>query len=240
MKKITISLVVFAIAVVTTSPADAQQDIHYQDPETFNSRSFFFLLGYTQGPHFNNYVNWANQYYRDSHWSSDSMSDFDGGFSFSAGFRSRFSRHFAFEFDFAFHSMRIKKAYYNSFTKELVGTQDLQMNVAIFTGSVPLIFEFYNYQPVVPFIAAGISIFSLRLDHTIMWGQRHIKTALAGNCAVGLEIKITRKFWAQLRGDWTLGKIKMPVTQIFRGQPDSFNLNLSTAMIQAGILYDFQ
>jgi hypothetical protein len=239
MKKITTLLVVFIIAVMTVRPIDAQQETHYQDPGNINSRSFFFLLGYTQGPYFNDYVNWANQYYRDNFWSSDSMSDFEGGLSFSAGFRSRFSRHFAFEFDFAFHSMKTKKAFYNNITGVLIGAQDLRMNVAIFTGSVPLIFEFYDQQPLVPFIAAGVSIFSIRLDHTIMWGERHIKTALAGNFAVGCEIKITRKFCTPIRVDWTLGKIKMPVTQI-QGQPNSFNLNLNVTQIQVGILYDFQ
>jgi hypothetical protein len=235
MKEVIISLAVFIIVLTISVSAIAQQEISYQDTETFSEKSFYFLMGYTQGPYFDDYVDWINQYYRDNFTSNDIMNDFDGGFSFSAGFRNRFTRYFAFDFDFAFHSMRIKKTYYGT----QVGFQDLQMNVAIFTGSVPIILEFYDNQLLVPFIAAGISIFSLRLDHTINWGERHIKTAIAGNFSIGCEIKLTQKLYADLRADWTLGKVKMPVTQIV-GQPDNFNLSLDTTQLQIGILYGFR
>ena len=237
-KNITI-LTVFIMVLLISLPAIAQQEIRYQDTETFSKKSFYFLLGYTQGPYFDDYVDWINQYYRDNYSSNETMEDFNGGFSFSAGFRNRFTRYFAFDFDFAFHSMRVKKTYYRSYDGARVGYQNLQMNVAIFTGSVPIILEFYDNQPLVPFIAAGISIFSLRLDHTIQWSERHIKTAIAGNFSIGCEVKLTQKLYADVRADWTLGEVNMPVTQII-GQPDNFDLSLSTTQLQIGILYGFQ
>jgi hypothetical protein len=103
-----------------------------------------------------------------------------------------------------------------------------------------LIFQFTEQQRVIPFIAAGGTVFPLRLDHQLTtWGRRLTKTALAGNFSFGLESKVHGKMTATARFDRTFGKAKMPVSHPDYA-PEKFDIDLSTTQIQAGILYSFQ
>ena len=116
---------------------------------------------------------------------------------------------------------------------------ELELNIVAISASVPVIFQFSKNQKIVPFIAAGVSIYPMRLDHAVDYWIRHTKTALAGNFGVGLDTKIMSKTWVTFRGDWTYGKVNMPVSQVIGG-PDHFELDLNTTQIHAGIMHTFR
>jgi hypothetical protein len=104
-------LAAFSI-ILTTPSAWTQTRNLYRQPGEYNESSFFILLGYLDGPHFDEFVNWANKYYSENYNSTDSIGDFKGTVDFSLGLRVRFSRHFAFEVDFMTAVNRIHKTFY--------------------------------------------------------------------------------------------------------------------------------
>jgi len=218
-------------------PACPQVAGEYRQPSNLNRNSFFVLLGYTRGPYFDEFVNWANNYYAQEIGSTDSIGNFKGGVDFSLGLRVRFSRHFALEFDFLTYTTKIKQTFHSSQVGPI--SQNLELNVASMTASGLVLFQFNNTQRIVPFVGTGLSAFPIRLDHRIDFWERHTKTALAGNLTAGIEVKLLGKAWGTIRGDWTLGKTTMTVAHPF-GQPDRFELNLTTAQIQAGVIYTIQ
>ena len=228
MKNISVLLAAFILLFTALSPAWSQGHSRYRSPESFYTNSMFLLLGYSQGPSFEEYVKWVNNYYFEEYGSIDSMSDFSGSFDFSIGLRIRLSRYFASEFDFLTYSMKTSKNFTNSYGGEYPHT--LELNVAIISASMMILFDFSdgrNSQLVVPFVASGVSVFPLRLDHRITYTVRHTTTSLAANFAAGFDIQITPKLWASLRGDWTLGKANIEVAQIdSSNQPSSFELDL--------------
>jgi hypothetical protein len=232
-------LAAFSI-ILTTPSAWTQTRNLYRQPGEYNESSFFILLGYLDGPHFDEFVNWANKYYSENYNSTDSIGDFKGTVDFSLGLRVRFSRHFAFEVDFMTATKRISRI----FNGQVGGTvyhipHELELNVVAISASVPVILQFSKNQRIVPFLAAGVSVFPMRLDHAIDYWIRHTKTALAGNFGIGLDTRIMSKTWITLRGDWTYGKANMPVSQVY-GTPDHFELDLNTTQIHAGVMHTFR
>lgn len=240
MKKTNVVFVILLLLFIAVKPSQSQIHNGYRYPDNFERNSFFLLLGYTNGPHFDDFVDWANSYYSENIGSNDSISNFDGGFDFSIGLRIRFSRHFASEFDFLTYTLNIKEQFKGTgiYVNESV-SHSLELNVAIISGAILVLFDFTNNQRMVPFIATGLSVFPLRLDHTIgLWTRRHTMTALTVNFSTGLDVSISSNIWATVRCDWTIGKANMPISQILY-QPDSFSMDLSTTQIQAGIMYGF-
>jgi len=231
---------IILIIVMMISPAWSQNRNAFRQPGTYDESSFFILLGYLQGPHFEEFADWANEFYSENYNSTDSIGDFKGTVDFSLGLRVRFSRHFALEVDFLTATKRISKIFngYDSTTVYQI-PHELELNVVAISASVPVIFQFSQNQRIVPFLAAGISIFPMRLDHTIVYTLRHTKTALAGNFGIGLDTKIMPKTWVTLRGDWTYGKTNMPVSQA-TGGPDHFELDLNTTQFHIGVLHTFR
>jgi len=215
-------LVILLLLFIAVEPSRSQAQSRYNYPSNFERNSFFFLVGYTNGPYFDDFTDWANDYYHETYESNDSIGNFSGGFDFSIGLRIRFSRHFASEFDFLTYTMNIRKQFKGTgiHVNESV-SHDLELNVAII-----------------------LSVFPLRLDHRIDFRERHTKTALTVNFSAGLDVSITSKLWTTIRCDWTLGKANMPVSQIQYESgslsPASFSMDLSTTQIQAGIMYGFQ
>lgn len=220
-----------------STPAFSQARGGYGRPSEGSQNSLFLLMGYTRGPYFDDFVNWANKYYAEEIGSTDSISNFKGGFDFSIGLRTRVSRQFALEFDFLTYVTKIQQVFRGQQGQTI--SQTLELNVAVMTVSGLVLFQFYDTQRIVPFVGTGISVFPVRLDQRIDFWERHTKTALAGNLAAGLEAKLYGKVWGTLRGDWTLGKTSLPVSYPY-GQPDHFELNLTTAQLQAGVIYSFQ
>jgi len=238
-------LVILLLLFIAVEPSRSQAQSRYNYPSNFERNSFFFLVGYTNGPYFDDFTDWANDYYHETYESNDSIGNFSGGFDFSIGLRIRFSRHFASEFDFLTYTMNIRKQFKGTgiHVNESV-SHDLELNVAIISGAVLVLFDFTDNQHFVPFIGTGLSVFPLRLDHRIDFRERHTKTALTVNFSAGLDVSITSKLWTTIRCDWTLGKANMPVSQIQYESgslsPASFSMDLSTTQIQAGIMYGFQ
>ncbi len=238
MRKGRLLLIILTIWFITLSSAQAQRHSRYRSVERYDRNSVFILLGYSSGPSFEDFVDWANDYYGNLNGfnSSDSIKDFTGAVDFSAGLRVRFSRFIASEFDFTTYTLRTKQNFFG--TSNDIITHDLELNVMIISASVMVLFDFVENQRFLPFIASGVSVFPIRLDHRIDFWDRHTKTALAVNFAVGLDTQISSKYWASLRADWTLGKTQMPVSPIY-GQPYRFELDLSTSQLHAGVLYGF-
>jgi hypothetical protein len=229
--------IIICLIAALTPAAFGQLSRGYKKSRNYDEQSFFILAGYCQGPHFSKFVDWANAHYADEFGSTDRMKDFGGALDFAVGIRQRFSSYFGLEFDFSFHSSTIKKQFngYDGGTP-FSQTQHLDLDVNQITVSPLILFDFSEKQPIVPFVAAGVSIFSMRLDHAIDYYVRHTKVALASNFSVGAETRITGKLWGDIRGDWTIGSADMPVSQIY-GQPENFNMNLNTAQIHFGIIY---
>lgn len=219
------------IIIMWAALAHCQTRYGYGRVQDYSTRSMFILLGYSSGPHFSKFVDWANDYYSQYFSSTDKIKDFNGGLDFSAGLRNRFSHNFAVEFDFGIHSTSIKK--------QLNGGQALKLdlNVAQFTVSPIIIFDFSDRQLVIPFVGAGISVYSMRLDHSIDYNYLHTKVALASNFMLGIDAKIKGKLWGDIRGDWTIGSAKMPISFI-SNQPESFTMSLNSAQFHIGIVYD--
>jgi len=216
----------------------------YSEPFKYDRSSFFVMVGYLDGPNFSDYVDWANQYYADTYGSTDKMHDFKSTFCFSVGLRTRFSQYFAFEVDFLTSAKKSKEVFYSA-DGNYNYPITLDLNVGAITASVPILFQFSRNQRVVPFIAAGATVFPFGLDHTAsttsyIYTDRLTKTALAFNFSLGAETKISRKMWLTARIDRTLGKASMPVNQMISSEPDNFDIDLSTTQIQCGIMYSFQ
>ena len=236
MKRVKLVLIL-SVIILTCLPAYGQI---FTAPDYYEHNLFFMTGGAMIGPKFDSFVNWANQFYPDQFGSPERISDFGNTFDFSVGMRTRFAYHFAFEIDFSTSLKKTRKSF--DVGGGQVISQELELNTAIVTASVPVIFQFTNRQPIVPFVAAGVSIFPIRLDHyisTLGW-RRYTKTALGANFSVGIDSKIRGRFWLTARGDWTYGNTNMEVTQGFPGEPDHFSLDLNTTTIQAGVMYAFQ
>jgi len=237
MTKSTTALTAAAV-LISVVAGYCQRGGYLNRPESYSRRSFYVLAGWTGGPHFTKFVEWANTYYETTFLTDDRIDDFGGGLSFCAGLSHRFARHLALDFDFALHSVSTSKLYINHNPAIPISdqAQELDMNVAEFSASLPVIFQFSPNQPLVPFLAIGISAFSIRLDHAIDYNIRHTKVALAAGFSAGTQIRLDNRLSLNARGRWTAGKTTMPVSAIY-GQPDRFQLNLATSQFLIGILY---
>jgi hypothetical protein len=210
----------------------AQGSGRFGRPFDYDKSSAYMLIGYIGGPSFEEYVDWANNAYEDLYGSPEKLDDFGGAVCFTIGLRSRFSRYFALEVDFLTSTKKAEVSY--SIPNEPPIPQELDLTIGAISFSIPIIFQFSNQQLIVPFVAAGVTVFPLRLDHRPF---RHTKTVLAGNFAAGLESQIASRWWLSARIDWTFGKANMPVTQTFQPPSyDKYEMDLSTTQIQLGVL----
>lgn len=232
MNKKLINTLVLMIITLSVIPAYSQI---FTAPEYYERNMFFVMGGVLHGPKFDEFTDWANQYYTQL-GATEKIKDFGNTFGFSIGLRTRFAYHFALEVDFSTSTKTTKRGFT---TADGIIIQELELNVAEISASVPVIFQFSDRQRVVPFLAAGVAVFPIRLDQRIDFWERHTKTALAGNFSAGIDTKISGRLWATLRGDWTYGKTDLDVAHPING-PDHFELNLNTTQIQAGIMYAFQ
>ncbi len=230
-----ISVAVIALLFVLSTRTMAQQGSIYGESFHYEKSSFFLAIGWLNGPSFDDYVDWANQAYADEFGSTETMDDFGGSFCLSLGLRSRFSRYFAFEVDFLTSSKTRNQNF--SVSGEPPIPIEMDLTIGAISFSIPVIFQFSGNQPLIPFVAAGATVFPLRFDHRIGYTIRHTKTAVAGNFAAGLEYRIMPKWWITARADWTFGKANMPVSQV--NQPasdDHYDMDLSTTSFQIGIM----
>lgn len=211
----------------------------YDTSQDYANQSAFLMLGYVWGPHFSDFVDWANAYYANEFGSTDKIKDFKGGIDLGAGLRKRFSRNFGIEFRLGYHVCSTKKqfdGYYG--TQPFRQMQDLKLYTMKISAAPMILFDFVDKQPVVPFVSAGVTFFSMRLDHAIDYVVRHTKVALASNFSIGAQMPITPKIKGDIRGEWTIGSAQMPVSYI-NGQPDSFKMSLNTSQIHFGVIFGF-
>lgn len=236
MKKvIQISIAVITLLLILSPRANAQTGGIYGESFYYEKSSFFVTVGWLNGPTFKDYVNWANEAYAERFGSTETLDDFGGSFCLSLGLRSRFSRYFAFEVDFLTSSKNKKQSFSVSGQPPIPIEMDL--TIGAITFSLPVIFQFSSHQPIVPFVAAGATIFPLRFDHRIGYTIRHTKTAVAGNFAAGLDFRIIPRWWVTARADWTFGKANMPVSQTYDPPNDKhYEIDLSTTSFQIGIV----
>lgn len=235
-KNLKISAAVIVLLLVTMSSAYAQRgSIYGESAFYYDKSSFFITVGWLNGPSFKDYVDWANQAYAETFGSTEIMDDFGGSFCLTLGLRSRFSRYFAFEVDFMTSSKSTNQSFFNGDDSYI--PIEMDMTVGAISFSLPVIFQFSARQTVVPFVAAGATVFPLRLDHRIGYSIRHTKTALAGNFAAGLEYQIVPRWWITARADWTFGKANMPVSQVYEPlSDDNYELDLTTTCFHIGVM----
>ncbi len=212
----------------------------YNRSQEYENQSVFVLMGYVWGPHFSDFTDWANNHYSQEFGSTDKIKDFKGGIDIGAGLRKRFSRYFGLEFKVGYHTSSIKKRFdgYDG-ALPFSQTQNLNLDVMKIAVSPMILFDFYDKQTIVPFVSAGVTFFSMRLDHAIDYYVRHTKVALASNFSIGVETPLTRKIKGDIRGDWTIGSAQMPVSQLY-GQPESFKMSLNTSQIHFGVVFGLE
>lgn len=226
---ISVILSVFIMAPLARPQGRGQ----FGGPFYYDKSSAYLLIGYIQGPSFEDYIDWANEAYG-ALGATQTLDDFGGAIAVSIGLRSRFSRYFALEVDFLTSAKKTEVTY---ITNDGLVPQQLDLTIGAISFSLPIIFHFSNKQPVVPFVAAGATVFPLRLDHAVTWNIRHTKTAMAGNFAFGLESEIVTRWWLTARVDWTFGKANMPVTETYLPlSDDKYEIDLSTTQFQIGVL----
>lgn len=225
------------LIVFMASIAAAKDGSLYDTPANHYQSAAFFLVGYVSGPRFGEFVDWANEYYARTIHSADSINDFSATFGISAGLRYRLSRYFASELDFVSYSMTTKRLFLGTGDSAGVAIgQVLELNMAAISGSMLVLFDLTDKQPAIPFVRAGVSVFPIRLDHRILFWERHTQVAFALDLGAGLDVRILRKLFATVRGDWTFGSTKMSVAHP-QFEPDRFTLDLDTMQLKVGVVY---
>jgi opacity protein-like surface antigen len=197
MKKVMVLLLVTMIAMssVAQGRRGAQQ---------YGSEGVYLLLGGTFGPSFSNFVDYVNSV----DYPIKRLESFGGNASLALGYISRFHRNFGIDVGVSFYGLNSKGIFAdpNSTIPEARLNRRLEYKAAIFTGTLPVYLEFGPPQPVVPYVGAGISIFSMTLDDYFgNFASRDTRTAIGGHFQLGLGIKLSSRFWLDLRGRWHAG-----------------------------------
>jgi opacity protein-like surface antigen len=203
MKKI----LIIVLALLTAAPAFGQRRYDRRGPRT---DGFYFMLGSTSGPNFSDFYNYMDDTYGDP----GRFKEFGSNISLNIGYLNRIRRNFAVDVGFSVYSLNSKGTVTDNFA--IVNPQpriahELDYQCAIFTGTMPIIFEFQPRQSIVPYVGVGISIFAMRLDDyrdytqgtsTVSEAQRDTRTSVGGHFEAGICYKITSRIWLDLRGRW--------------------------------------
>jgi hypothetical protein len=230
-----IAFAVSTMFLLLSTTINAQSGGIYDDSFYYEKSGFFIGVGWLNGPTFEDYVNWANENYGGPSNSEGRLEDYGASFCLSIGLRSRFSRFFAFEVDFLTSSKKVNHTYTYASAEPL--PVELDLTIGAISFSVPVIFHFTRGQRVIPFVAAGATVFPLRLDHRITYTDRHTKTAFAGNFAAGMDFKLMPQWWITARADWTFGKTNMPVSRTISPlTDDKYEMDLTTTFFQIGVM----
>jgi opacity protein-like surface antigen len=229
MKKI---MIILMIAMIAT-PALAQHRRN-DNGGRYYSDGCYFLLGGTVGPTFSNFFNHLNNTYPTS-----KMKNFGSNVSFSIGYISRFHRNFAIDAGFTIYSLKSKGVFSDTggFSSVRIN-REIDYQTAIFTGTLPIYFEFSPTQPVVPYVGVGLSIYSMRLDDYFNSDAlRDSRTAVGGHFEAGLGIKLTPTIWLDLRGRWHGGSGHF---QTFENNFKDFTIKQNVSQYSLGVDYFFR
>jgi len=224
-------LIIFTLVLSAAVPALAQRRMNSGQ---YHSEGFYLLLGGTFGPSFSDFFNYISNTYPTS-----KLKDFGGNASFSLGYISRFHRNFAVDAGFTIYNMKSRGVFADTgvFSSHLID-REFDYQAAIFTGTIPIYFEFNPGQPVVPYIGIGISIFSMRLDdYYNSDAYRDSRVAVGGHFEAGLALKLTPRIWVDARGRWHGGSGHLAT---FEKNFGDFTIRQSVAQYGLGIDYFFR
>jgi opacity protein-like surface antigen len=229
------NLIIIVILTIMAVPALAQyRHAGSGDGGRYRSEGFYLLLGGTSGPTFSDFFNHIKQTYRTA-----DMKKFGGNVSFSLGYISRFRRNFAIDAGFSIYSLSSKGVFADTGAYSSIRiNREIDYQAAIFTGTMPIFFEFSPTQPVVPYIGVGISIFSMRLDdYKNNDALRDSRVAVGGHFEAGVAYKLTPNIWLDARGRWHGGSGHL---RTFENNLQDFSIRQSVAQYGIGVDYYFR
>jgi opacity protein-like surface antigen len=238
MKKILILIILFGLA----APSQAQNRQQHSRPHPGDG--FYILLGDTRGPSFSNFFDYLINTYHPP----KPLKEFKNNVSFNIGYISRFHRNFAIDIGFSIYALHSKGDFPNPNSTDPNDRfrHELDYQAAIFTGTLPILFEFSPTQPVIPYVGIGLSIYSMRLDHfrdsysggaIQSFAQRDTRTAVGGHFEVGIDVKITGRIWLDLRGRWHDGTGHLSTLE---DNFHDFSIKQNISQLSAGIDYFFR
>lgn len=236
-------LLILALIVMVASPVMAQRGPRRGSKP--KSGGFYIMLGGATGPSFSDFTDYVNNTYKPIlNNTQDKLKDFGSGFTLNIGYISRFHRNFAVDVGFSLYGLKSKGTIrnYNPDTSLTGVYHDLDYQVGIFTGTIPIIFDFAPRQRVVPYVGVGISIFAMRLDDFRDDGQftealRDTRTAVGGHFEAGLAFKVTRRIWIDARGRWHDGTGHLLTLEDLNRD---FTIKQSIAQYSLGVDYFFR
>ena len=196
MKRLTIILLVIMITV----PAVAQR----RESGHMGSSGVYLQVGGSLGPTFSDFTGYVNSHYQPV----KSLKDFGGNASLAFGYISRFYRNFGIDAGVSFYGLNSSGIFTdpNSAIPEARLSRRIEYKVALFTGTLPVYFEFSPAQKFVPYLGVGLSIFSMTLDDYFEGFISHdTRTAVGGHFQAGVGYKLAPKLWLDLRGRWHSG-----------------------------------
>jgi opacity protein-like surface antigen len=199
-------LFVISMVLLLLVPAYGQRRYEKRGPRT---DGFYVLLGAANGPTFSEFFDYLENTYQ----TSEGPKKFGSNIAVSIGYLNRLHRNFAIDVGFSVYSLNTKGGFANgnSAIPESRIVHELDYQSAIFTGTMPIIFEFQPKQPIVPYVGIGVSIFAMRLDdyrdataggivnHEAL---RDTRTAVGGHFEAGVYYKYSPRIWLDLRGRW--------------------------------------
>jgi opacity protein-like surface antigen len=233
MKKAMIILLIVLLA----SPALAQRV--RRGAGAYHSEGFYLLLGGTVGPTFSDFFDHLSRTYP-----SSKLKNFGGNASFSIGYISRFHRNFAIDAGFSIYSLKSRGAFSDTGAYSAVRIdREFDYQAAIFTGTLPIYFEFSPGQTIVPYVGVGISIFSMRLDDywsDVVSGSlafRDSRVAVGGHFEAGVGFKLTSKILLDARARWHSGNGRLAT---FENGGNDFSIKQNVAQYGLGVDYFFR
>ncbi len=228
-----IRIMIILLVTMLSIPAEAQQG---RDRGNTRSDAVYLQVGGSFGPKFSDFTGYVNSHYQPV----KSLKNFGGNASLAFGYISRFHRNFGIDAGVSFYGLNSSGIFTdpNSAIPEARLSRRIEYKAALFTGTLPVYFEFSPAQKIVPYLGVGLSIFSMTLDDYFEGFISHdTRTAVGGHFQAGLGYKITPKLWMDLRGRWHGGNGHLATLEDnFR----DFKVNQSVSQYSLGVDYFFR
>lgn len=244
MKKM---MVVF-LAILCAATASAQRRERRERGERTLTEGFYVNLGAADGPTFASFIDYVNSYYGQRYFNTtDRLDKFGTSAAVSLGYLLRFYPSFALDVGFTIYSLKTKGQILNNnpaYPNEIGVRHDLEYQAGVFSATIPVLFDFSRHQPLVPYVGLGISIFAMRLDDIrddgyFVIAARDTGTGVGGQFEVGSYIKLSRKFWVDLKGRWFKGSGNIRAQEP-AGLYDSYKMDQDITMLSGGLVYFFR
>ena len=209
----------------------------------------YFGIGAASGPDFADFFDYINETYGEAFLnSSDRLKKFGNAAVVNAGYLYRFHSYFALDVGFSIYKLNSRGEIrnFNPNRQETSLQHDLEYQVGLFSVTVPVLFEFSQRQPLVPYVGVGLSIFAMRLDDFRSDGlfediYRDTDTAVGGHFETGLYIKPFHRVWFDLRGRWHKGSGHLRAIEPVGSQYlKKFKIDQDFSILTAGVIYYFR